>query len=168
LGICAPFVGRNLLPRPDAEPENNVFNDFHVYDGDTTDPEALNFYASSGHDQYGPANNGTHLYTEIFFGPDLNGGNFESNAAVPKRSFPVVTPTFGAGRGDRVDGNVDDLCCVPSVSAEILLAEIRGAARTQSAPREEENRRSLKTASWANCYFLDHRRQGSILPPCRA
>ncbi len=148
--VYAPFVGRNLLQ--DLTPNQNNVYDFHVYDGDTTDPEAL-IYASQDHNhtagKYGTT------YTTEFFGRTWT-VQFESTPQF-EALFPGGTPLLALVAGIALTAMLMIVLRAIRQRAN-SLAEVAELREQQISAREEENR-SIIENSVVGIFILDHRRQ---------
>ena len=148
--VYAPFIGRNLLQ--DLTPNQNNVYDFHVYDGDTTDPEAL-IYASQDHEH--AAGKYSEVYTTEFFGRTWT-VQYESTPLF-EALFPGGTPLLALIAGIALTAMLIVVLRAIRQRGD-SLAEVAALREQQISAREEENR-SIIENSVVGIFILDERRE---------
>jgi PAS domain S-box-containing protein len=148
--VYAPFIGRNLLQ--DLTPNQNNVYDFHVYDGDTTDPEAL-IYASQDHEH--AAGKYSVAYATEFFGRTWT-VQYESTPLF-EALFPGGTPLLALIAGIALTAMLIVVLRAIRQRGD-SLAEVAALREQQISAREEENR-SIIENSVVGIFILDERRE---------
>ena len=148
--VYAPFIGRNLLQ--DLTPNQNNVYDFHVYDGDTTDPEAL-IYASQDHEH--AAGKYSVAYATEFFGRTWT-VQYESTPLF-EALFPGGTPLLALIAGIALTAMLIVVLRAIRQRGD-SQAEVAALREQQISAREEENR-SIIENSVVGIFILDERRE---------